>query len=318
MVVDLELVHGEGQVMPRSYGFVKVDVFTTVAFEGNPLAVFTDARGLDTATMQRIACELNLSETTFVFPPADPKHIAQVRIFSPRSELPFAGHPTVGTAFVLRGDTETDTLVLEEGIGPVPVRVARGDDGATQFWLTTPPITFGERVDPKPVAAALGLHVNDLQVDAPPEVAGAGPKFLFVALKSREVVDRIEMLDYRALRAAVPNAPTEVFVFARLEESDDPSGYSFAVYSRMFAPEIGVPEDPATGSATGPLAAYLLRHGLLPLANGQRMISEQGTKMGRRSLLHVLIHVDEEHPTAPPRIEVGGSVVQIARGEMTI
>jgi trans-2,3-dihydro-3-hydroxyanthranilate isomerase len=300
----------------RSYDFVKVDVFTTVAFEGNPLAVFTDATGLETATMQRIAGELNLSETTFVFPPADPKNAALVRIFTPRSELPFAGHPTIGTAFVVRGDSEATALVLEEGIGPVPVRVAQAGDGAVQFWLTTPPITFGEKIDSNAVIAALGLRPNDIRPDTPPEVAGAGPKFIFVGLRNREAVDRIELLDYRALRAAVPNPPTEVFVFATLEESDGEDGYTYAVYSRMFAPEIGVAEDAATGSATGPLAAYMIRHGLLPLANGLRMVSEQGTKMGRRSLLHVLIHIDDDG--APPRIEVGGSVVPIARGAMTI
>jgi trans-2,3-dihydro-3-hydroxyanthranilate isomerase len=301
--------------MARSYGFVKVDVFTTVAFEGNPLAVFTDATGLDTATMQRIAAELNLSETTFVFPPADPKNAAKVRIFTPRSEIPFAGHPTLGTAFVVRGDSETDHLVLEEGVGPVPVRVARGTDGAVQFWLTTPPITFGNKVDPAAVERALGLRPNDIRPDTPPEVAGAGPKFLFAGLRNREAVDRIELLDYRALRAAVPDAPTEVFVFAMLEESDNEDGDTYAVYSRMFAPEVGIPEDPATGSATGPLAAYMIRHGLLPLANGQRMVSEQGTKMGRRSILHVLVHVNDANEST---IEVGGSVVPIGRGEMTL
>ena len=235
--------------MANPYKFVKVDVFTTVAFEGNPLAVFTDARGLATEQMQRIACELNLSETTFIFPPADAKHTAHVRIFSPRNELPFAGHPTIGTAFVLRGDSGQNELVLEEGVGPVPVRVATGSDGAVQFWLTTPPITFGERVDPKPVAAALGLQLNDLLVDVQPEIASSGPTFLFVPLKNRDAVDRIEGLDYRALRAAVPNAPTEIFVFARLEESDAQDGGTYAVYSRMFAPAIGIAEDPATGSA---------------------------------------------------------------------
>jgi trans-2,3-dihydro-3-hydroxyanthranilate isomerase len=301
--------------MPRSYPFVKVDVFTTVAFEGNPLAVFTDARGLETEQMQRIACELNLSETTFVFPPDDPKHTAKVRIFTPRSELPFAGHPTVGTSYVLRGDSDITSLVLEEGVGPVPVRVAYADDGAVQFWLTTPKITFYDVLDPKPVAAALGLKPNDLLVDVKPEVAGAGPKILFVPLKNKEAVDRIEMLDYRALRAAIPNAPTEVFVFARLENSDGEPGDTYAVYSRLFAPESGITEDPATGAATGPLAAFMMRRGLLPLENGLRMVSEQGTKMGRRSLLHVLVHVDG---TNDPVIEVGGSVVPIATGEMTL
>jgi trans-2,3-dihydro-3-hydroxyanthranilate isomerase len=301
--------------MPRSYSFVKVDVFTTVAFEGNPLAVFTDARGLDTGAMQRIACELNLSETTFVFPAADAAHAAAVRIFTPRSELPFAGHPTLGTAFVVRGDSALDELVLEEGVGPVPVRVARAADGALQFWLTTPPIVFGQRIDPTPLVQALGLKLTDLRPDVPPEVAGAGPRFVYVAVRHRDMVDRIELLDDRLLRAAVPDAPAEVFVFAPLEESDGEDGGTYAVYARMFAPGMGIAEDPATGSATGPLAAYMIRHGMLPLANGLRMVSEQGTKMGRRSLLHVLIHVDDD---GNARIEVGGSVVPIARGEMTL
>ncbi len=300
----------------RSYGFVKVDVFTTVAGEGNPLAVFTGAAGLDDAAMQRIACELNLSETTFVFPPVEPQHAARVRIFTPRSELQFAGHPTLGTAFVVRADSEADHLVLEEGIGPVPVRVARADDGAVQFWLTTPPIAFGATFDPAPVAKALGIKPNEIRPDTPPETAGAGADIMFVCVRNRDVVDRIDGLDYRSLRAALPNAPTEVFVFAPLEESDGEPGDTYAVYSRMFAPEIGIAEDPATGGATGPLAAYMIRHGLLPRENGLRMVSEQGTKMGRRSFLHVLLHVDDD--TAPPRIEVGGSVVPIARGEMTV
>jgi len=157
-----------------------------------------------------------------------------------------------------------------------------------------------------------------LLVDLQPEIAGSGPTFLFVPLKNPGVVDRIEMLDFRALRAAVPNAPTEVFAFARLEESDAQDGDTYAVYSRMFAPAIGIAEDPATGSATGPLAAFMMRRGLLPIENGLHMVSEQGTKMGRRSLLHVLIHVGSNTPNAVPVIEVGGSVVPIATGEMTI
>jgi trans-2,3-dihydro-3-hydroxyanthranilate isomerase len=123
------------------------------------------------------------------------------------------------------------------------------------------------------------------------------------------------MLDYRALRAAYPDAPTEVFVFARLEESDGEAGDTYAVYSRMLAPEIGISEDPATGSATGPLAALMMRRGLLPLENGLRMVSEQGTKMGRRSLLHVLVHIVGEND---PVIEIGGSVVPMMTGEMII
>jgi trans-2,3-dihydro-3-hydroxyanthranilate isomerase len=301
--------------MPRSYPFVKLDVFTTVAFEGNPLAVFPDAQGLDTATMQRIACELNLSETTFVLPPDDPAHAVRVRIFTPRSELSFAGHPTLGTAYAVRGEAPLEQLVLEENVGPVPVRVAREDDGATRFWLTTPPIVLGEVLDPAPLAAALGLHANDVRSDAPPQIAGAGNTFLFAGLRDRATVDRIEMLDPRVLSAALPQAPRGVFVFAALEESDGEPGDTYAVYARMFAPGEGIAEDPATGSAAGPLAGYMIRHGLLPLENGLRMLIEQGTKMGRRSLVHVLVHLGAD---GTPAIEVGGSVVAIGRGELTV
>lgn len=296
--------------MARAYAYVTVDVFTSVPFEGNPLAVFTAANGLDGAAMQRIAREMNLSETTFVLPPRDAAHTAQVRIFTPQSELPFAGHPTLGTTFVLRGDTGADAFVLEEAAGDIPVRVARGSDGTTQFWLTAPPVVFEDRVAAEPVAAALGLDAGDLLAGVAPEIARAGPRFLFVALTDPAAVDRIELLDYRLLREAIPNAPTGVFVFAR---RDAGSG-RHAVYSRLFAPEQGIAEDPATGSAMGPLTALMLRRGLLPLEDGLQLISEQGAKMGRRSFLHVLLHAGG----GEPRIEVGGSVVPIARGELRI
>lgn len=298
--------------MPRSCPFVTVDVFTHVPFEGNPLAVVTDARGLDTPAMQRIAREFNLSETTFILPPANPKHTAHVRIFTPYSELPFAGHPTLGTTFVLRGDSPATEFVLEEGAGPVPVRVATGVDGGVRFWLTTPPITFGDRTERQPVAAALGLRPDDLHADVAPEVATAGPPFLFVPLKSRELVDRIELLDHRELRGALPNAPAGVYVFALLERGNDGT---FAVYSRLFAPEHGIAEDPATGSAVGPLTALMMRRGMLPREDGLRVLVEQGAKMGRRSFLHALVHIEG---TAEPRVEVGGSVVPIGRGELTL
>ncbi len=164
-------------------------------------------------------CELNLSRDDVRLSAGRRQRTRRrCAIFTPRKELPFAGHPTIGTAFVIRGASETNELVLEEGVGPVPVRVAKGTSGALQFWLTTPPIVFGERVDPARVAGALGLHPNDLLVDVQPEVAGAGPMFLFVALKNKELVDRIDVLDSRAL--LMPDPPAGVFVFARLEESD--------------------------------------------------------------------------------------------------
>ena len=296
-----------------SYRYRVVDVFTTVALAGNPLAVFTDASGLDESTMQRIARELNLSETTFVTPPMR-GGTARVRIFTPLAELPFAGHPTLGTAFVLRDDGRaTDELMLEENAGDIPVRVAHTNDG-TRFWFTAPPLTFGQRVDRAIVAGALGLAETDLHPDAPPEFATVGPTFLYVAVRHRDDVDRAA-LDTRRLRSASSQLPAlQVFVFAPLPESDGEPGDTYAVYSRMFAEEIGVVEDPATGSATAPLAPYMMRHGLLPREDGLRLISEQGTKMGRRSLLHVLVHVDGDDL----RVEVGGSVVPIAEATLTL
>jgi trans-2,3-dihydro-3-hydroxyanthranilate isomerase len=282
-----------------------VDVFTTVALEGNPLAVFTDATGLDSATMQRIAREMNLSETTFVTPASHAGATARVRIFTPANEMPFAGHPTLGTAFVLRDDGRAgDAIVLEENVGDVPVRVEHVD-GHARFWLTSPAITFGQRVDPASVATALGLTTSDLLPGVPPEFATVGPTFLYVALRDRAAVDRAE-LSSRLLREAVPgHHPLQVFVF-----TPDDGG----AYSRMFAEEAGVVEDPATGSATGPLAAYLLRHGLAPRTSGSCIRSEQGVKMGRRSLLYALLHLDGD----ALRVEVGGSVVPVAEATLTL
>ncbi len=288
-----------------AYRYRVVDVFTTVALEGNPLAVFTDATGLDTATMQRIAREMNLSETTFVTPPVRAGATARVRIFTPANEMPFAGHPTLGTAFVLRDDGRAgDAIVLEENVGDVRVRVEHVD-GHARFWLTSPAITFGERVDPAGVAHALGLAPADLLSGAPPEFATVGPTFLYVAVRDRAAVDRVEVTP-RLLREAAPgHTPLQVFVFAP---------HADGAYSRMFAEEAGVAEDPATGSATGPLAAYMLRHGLAPREDGRCIVSEQGVKMGRRSLLYALVHLEGEEP----RIEVGGSVVPVAEATLTL
>jgi trans-2,3-dihydro-3-hydroxyanthranilate isomerase len=276
-----------------------LDVFTDVALEGNPLAVFPDARGIDDATMRRIARELNLSETTFVTP-AERGGSARVRIFTPGSELPFAGHPTLGTAAVLRdlrggGD---EPLVLEENVGDVPVRIER-DGATTRFWLTSPPIVFERSVDPQLCARALRLDGGDL-LDVPPAYATVGPSFVYVALRDRGAVDRADF-DASVLRPALPGVEhIQLFAFAPVDGG---------AYSRMFAGDIGVAEDPATGSATGPLAAYMLRNEMIP-PPPVRIVSEQGVKMGRRSLLHAIVH-------APDRIEVGGSVVPVIEATLT-
>ena len=285
-----------------------VDVFTQTQLEGNPLAVFPDARGLDAETMQRIAGELNLSETTFVLPAESDGAAARVRIFTPQYEMVFAGHPTIGTAFVLRERglvaRDADAFVLEEKVGPVRVRVDSGDN--PMIWLTTPPIAFGGTFDRAHCARSLGLTEADLLDGVPCRLVTAGNPNVYVALRDAATVDRaaVDGAEMRKLLAGEPE-PTCVFVFTPTHDG---------AYSRMFAPEHGVPEDPATGSATGPLAAFMMEYGLVATADGTRFVSEQGTKMGRRSLLHVLIR-GERGATA---IEVGGHVAPLAKATLTL
>ena len=292
---------------PRSYRYRVVDVFTESALEGNPLAVFTDATGLGAGTMQKIAKELNLSETTFVFPPADAAHAARVRIFTPAKEMPFAGHPTIGTAFVLLDEgvvsKDAGRFVLEEGVGPVAVRVESGEN--PMIWLTTPPIHWGRVADAFECAAALGIRAADI-AGVPPQLLSAGNPTLFIAAIDKEAVDRawLDMAGAVSLKQA-GEEPFCVFIFAATPEG---------AYSRMFAPEYGVVEDPATGSATGPLAAYMMRHGLAPSSDGSRFVSEQGTKMGRRSLLHVAIRGEG----GSGGIDVGGYVTPLVDAVMTL
>ncbi len=283
-----------------------VDVFTQVALEGNALAVFPNAPEVDDRTMQRIARELNLSETTFVSPAHREDCVASVRIFTPAAEMPFAGHPTIGTAFVLRAcgmiDPRRGTFALEEHVGPVQVRVDEGDD--PMIWLRTPAISRDHTVERAPAAAAINLDASDLLPDVPCEIWSAGNPNLYIAVRDKAAVDRawVDLSGQRALLGREP-APTCLFIFA-----PTPDG----AYSRMFSPEIGVTEDPATGSATGPLAAFMMEHGLASATDGTRLVSEQGTKMGRRSLLHVLIRGEK----GSDGIEVGGHVRPLVNATM--
>jgi trans-2,3-dihydro-3-hydroxyanthranilate isomerase len=290
-----------------SHRYRVVDVFTTKPLEGNPLAVFPDGSGIDDAIMQRIAKELNLSETVFVLPATRPDCAARVRIFTPYREMAFAGHPTVGTSFVLLDEgivpRNSTGFSLDEKIGAVPIRVDAGE--RPLIWLRTPPINDGPTYDRALCAQALGLEVRDL-LDIPPQLMSAGNPTIFIPLSSKGSVDRA-WLDARAL-AALKGANLEpicVFVFAATPEG---------AYSRMFAPEHGVFEDPATGSATGPLAAFMMKHHLVSNRDGTRFLSEQGTKMGRRSILHVQIWgLDGANG-----IDVGGYVTPVAEGTMSL
>jgi len=296
--------------MGRALDFVQVDVFTDRVFGGNPLAVFLDGRGLSDDEMQAIAREMNLSETTFVLPATRPDCAARVRIFTPAAELPFAGHPTVGTAWVLatRGRLGGRARAApEEGIGPVAVELEGEPARPTFVWMSHRDAEFGPPVsDRAGVAAALGLEPATLHPSAPIRVGSTGRPFLYVPLRDRETVDRAT-LDVPALRRAAGDGVPGVFVF-----TPEKAG----AYSRMFAPHTSrTAEDPATGAASGPLGAYLVVHGLAHGTGALRLVSEQGTQMGRQSFVHIRLRADGGTATD---IGVGGSVVPVLEGRLTI
>jgi len=284
-----------------------VDVFTKEALAGNPLAVFTQASEIDEVVMQKIAREMNLAETTFVLPAKNPDCVACVRIFTPKKEMIFAGHPTIGTGFVLRDagilPTDCESFCLEEKVGPVQIWIEDGE--RPMIWLRTPQISQGQFYQRSLCARALGLETHDL-LDLDPQLLDAGNPTLFIALKNEKAVDRA-WLDTQGMRSLKGDKAEAfcVFVFSPTREG---------VYSRMFAPEYGVPEDPATGSSTGPLALFMMTHGLIARTAGTRFISEQGTKMERRSILHVRIAGD----LGADGIYVGGHVTSVAEGTMKL
>ena len=284
-----------------------VDVFTEHPLEGNALAVFTDASAMDAVTMQRVARELNLAETAFILPPTRADCAARVRIFTPTKEMVFAGHPTIGTSFVLLDEgvvpAGASDFVLEENIGPVPVRVQGGK--RTMLWLSTPPIQYGPEYDRTLCASVLGLEQSEL-LNVAPQRLSAGNPTIFVPLRNKDAVDRawLDLTGMRRLRGPDPELVC-VFVFTPTAQG---------AYSRMFAPEYGIAEDPATGSSTGPLAVFMMRHGLVSSASDTRFVSEQGSKMGRRSLLHV--HIRGRN--GAEAVEIGGYVTPVAEASMRL
>jgi trans-2,3-dihydro-3-hydroxyanthranilate isomerase len=294
----------------RSYHLV--DVFTDRVFGGNPLAVFADGRGIPDALMQSIAKELNLSETTFVLPPDDAKHDFRVRIFTPKSELPMAGHPTVGTAFVLtrEGMLKKSDAVFEEGVGPVPVSIGPRGGGPGFIEMQQPLPKFGPRFeDAGAVAEMLSLDrraVRDLSL----EVVSCGNRFFFVPIDSLESIRRIRFRADLAQRIVEETGATGVFVFTQEVEMAGSN-----VHGRLFAPGEGIMEDPATGSAAGPLGCYLSRYGLTPGDGETRLVLEQGIEMGRPSFLHIRIRHTGDEITA---VHVGGSCCYMGSGQLEL
>lgn len=290
-----------------SHRYLTMDVFSERVFEGNPLAVFPDASGISDVTMQQIATELNLAETAFIAPATRPDCAVSVRIFTPKRELSFAGHPTIGTSFVVLEEEfvpkGTAGFNLEEKIGPVRIRVESGI--RPLIWLATPPITFGRLYDPDRCAKALGLNANDL-LEVSPQIVSAGNPTLIIAVRHKEKVDQacLENAGLSLLKSK-DEPPLLVMVFTPT---------AGGAYSRVFGPEYGLHEDPATGSATGPLAAFMVQNELGSSAAGTRFVSEQGVKMGRRSILHVRLNGEK----GVNGIEIGGYVSPVAEATMTL
>ena len=299
----------------RRYRLRWVDVFTNRALAGNPLAVVLQADGLSTTEMQAIARETNLSETTFVLPPEKREHAAKVRIFTPHAELPFAGHPTVGTSWVLLDEglvgSDAAVFTLEEGVGPIPVTVDRSGL-AVVLWMTHPTVKFGETIEQRSeLATALGLTIADLHPDAPIQVVSTGVPFAFVALKDAAAVDRAAAEGEALSSVLYPHGLPPVFLFAAVA--------SDRFYSRMFGLHswTRIVEDPATGSASGPAGAFAVRYGLVPRAPQVSIVSEQGTRMGRQSFIQIKLAYSAD-AEIPERIEVGGSVVPVMTAELSV
>jgi trans-2,3-dihydro-3-hydroxyanthranilate isomerase len=277
----------------KTLRYVLVDVFTERPLTGNPLAVFTDARSLDAATMQALARETNLSETTFVHPAERGGH-AKVRIFTPRVELPFAGHPALGTAFVLGGPLESSELRLELAAGIVPVRLERQGDRIGFGWMTQPPATPIDVPAASRILEALGVPGQGVSVFGYEN----GPEHVYVELAAEADVSVLAPNLSSLARATTAGVFVYFFDGERCR-------------ARCFVPGMGIPEDPATGSAVGPLALHL--HRAQRLGPDRTLRVEQGVEMARPSTLYARIGAGE-----PPSIEVGGAARIVARGQFVI
>ena len=307
--------------MLKSCQYITVDVFTDRAFAGNPVAVVTDAQGLTPDQMQAVAAEFNYSESTFVLPPEDAAHTARVRIFTPRNEIPFAGHPNIGTAYAIAwlarrsGKDPGATLAFEEGAGLVAVELLRGVDGLTGATLTAPqPLTLGQQIAPAIVAECVGLAPAEVITSRhEPVFASVGLPFV-IAEVALDAIGRAKpdagKFAHAADRFSLGAARFPIHLYARTAGgSGEPD-----LRARMFAPLSGIPEDPATGSANAALVALLASIAPGPDATLKFDIL-QGLEMGRPSLLTVSA---EKRGGSIARVRVGGRCVAMMEGTFTV
>jgi trans-2,3-dihydro-3-hydroxyanthranilate isomerase len=277
------------------FRYVIADVFTGTPLTGNQLAVYTNAREIPEERMQDIAREMNFSETVFVLPPEQGGHV-RIRIFTPATELPFAGHPTLGSAFVLAGPLQLTEIRLETGIGVVPVRVEREGAKIVFGWMAQPTPSSGPFEQEAEALAALGVDGSALPV----EVYENGPRHVYVRLDSEDAVEAVDPDIGRLNKLGA-------FGFSTF------AGEGATWKTRMFGPGLGVPEDPATGSAAGPLGVHLLRHGLIE--SGQEIELTQGVEIKRPSKLYVRV---TGSPDKIESVQVGGEAVIVANGELQL
>jgi trans-2,3-dihydro-3-hydroxyanthranilate isomerase len=335
---------GRERAPKKGWTFLQYDVFTSQPLLGNQLAVFTEARGLDVPTMQRIAREMNFPESTFILPVEWAGTDGRMRIFTPAVDLPMAGHPTIGSTFALADSgviaPGTPRFMFHLNAGPTPVDLEWDGDRLAFAWMTQPNPVFGRVVEDRAaVATAIGLTVGDLRSDVPVQEVSCAVPFLYVPLRDGATVDRAisDAAAFRRLATAI-GVDLPVFLFALEEDGSAwrnpavPSAGSAGsesaappttVYSRMFAPGFGITEDPATGIASGPLGCYLVRHGLITPDAARAIISHQGVAMGRASQVHISIGVADRTSVqgAGPIIDdvrVGGEAVLVARGELLL
>jgi len=303
----------------RSYRYLHLDVFTQSLFGGNQLAVFPDGRGLAAATMQAIAKEMNFSESTFVLPAERPDTDMRVRIFTPGEELPMAGHPTIGTAFALACTGVLTAgrarVMFGLGVGPTDVELVWENDELRFAWMTQLKPEFGAGLAAVDAAtAALGLPPAAVaDTGRPVQRVTCGTPYLLIPLASRAFVDRAALdpgAYSRLLAGSALDANLPAFLFST-EAGADNAG----VYCRMFAPGLGITEDPATGSAAGPLGCYLVRHGIVAAEQASRMLFLQGAKMGRPSYMHVSVSAVRSDVVS---VRVGGESVVVGEGTLYV
>jgi trans-2,3-dihydro-3-hydroxyanthranilate isomerase len=301
----------------RSYRYLHYDVFSARVCAGNQLAVFLDGRGLSDDQMQAIAREMNFSESTFVFPPEEEGTDVRVRIFTPIAELPIAGHPTIGTAFGLAHAGTISAgqaqVVFGLGVGPTPVDLTWNGDALSFAWMTQPLPQFGVELDlAEQAAAALSLPPEAVTATLlPVQTVSCGVPYLIIPLKSRADVDAavVDTVAYAKLARLAHLGLEGLYLFT----TDTGPNDSATVYTRMFGPGIGIAEDPATGSAAGPLGCYLLVHAVLDPPKAATIMNLQGVHMGRPSLIHTAI---TGTTTGVTSVRVGGEAVLAGEGSL--